>query len=129
MRGHGRLGRLIFCTGLQALAQASRSQLRCDPARPLQLAADAAMFAWQALLPLPAAAKAAKRITWMKSPLQLSSQPAGPQPAGSSDVEPAALVRRTRPARWQELAACRSSQSERHMEAAAAAMVEGRTAP
>ena len=97
--------------------------------RPLRLAADAAMFFRQALLPLPAAAKAAKRITWMQSPLQLSSQPARPQPAGSSDVEPTALFRRTRPARWQELATWRSSQPERPLEAAAAATVEGRTAP
>ena len=91
--------------------------------RPLRLAADAAMFFRQALLPLPAAAKAAKRITWMQSPLQLSSQPARPQPASSSDVEPRALARLTRPARWQELAARRRSQRERHLEAAAAATV------
>ena len=94
-----------------------------------RLAADAAMFFRQALLPLPAAAKAAKRITWMQSPLQLSSQPARPRPAGSGELEPAALSRLKRPARGQGPAARRSSQRERHLEAAAAATVEGWTAP
>ena len=67
LRGHGGLGRLIFCTCLHTPAQASRSQVRRDPARPLRLAADAAMFAWQALLPLSAAAKAAMKITGVGS--------------------------------------------------------------
>ena len=70
---------------------------------------------------LPAAAKAAKKVTLMQSPPPLSRQPARPQPAASSDVEPAALTSLMRPARWQEQAARRSSQRERHLEAASAA--------
>ena len=87
------------------------------------------MFDWQALLPLPAAAKAAMKITWMQSPPPLSSQPARPQPAAISELDPAALARLTRRARRQEPAACRSPQREGHLEAAAAATVEGWTAP
>ena len=63
------------------------------------------------------------KVRLMQSPPPLSSQPARPQPASSSDVEPRALARLTRPARWQELAARRRSQRERHLEAAAAATV------
>ena len=81
------------------------------------------MFTCYALLPSPAAAKAAMKVTLMQSPLPLSSQPARPQPAASSDVEPRALARLSRPARWQEMAARRRSQRETHLEAAAAATV------
>ena len=56
LRGHGGLGRLAVCTCLHTPTQGRRSQLRSDPARPLQLAADAAMLTSRPLLPLPAAA-------------------------------------------------------------------------
>ena len=58
--------------------------------RPLRLASDASMFTCYALLPSPAAAKAAMKVTLMQSPPPLSRRPARPQPAASSNVEPAA---------------------------------------
>ena len=97
--------------------------------RPLRLAADASMFTCYALLPSPAAAKAAMKVTLMQSPPPLSRRPARPQPAASSNLEPAALARLMRRAGRQDPAARRSSQPQRHLEAAAAATVEGWTAP
>ena len=75
LRGHGGLGRLAVCTCWLTPTQGRRSQLRSDPARPLRLAADAAKLTSRPLLPLPAAAKAAQKITSMQPP------PAAPETA------------------------------------------------
>ena len=81
LRGHGGLGRLAICTCMRTPTQCSCSHHRREPARPLGLAADAAMFASRPLLPLPAAAKAVQTIMSMQPTPRLSRQQAWPRPA------------------------------------------------
>ena len=90
--GHGGLERLTFCASLLTPTQASRSQLRRDPVRPRRHASDAAMLGSCTLLPLPAAAKAAKKIKSMQ-PTAAAPETASPAAASKQQRRRAGSLR------------------------------------